>query len=364
MLETKIFYSDLVKKNFSKERIDISSSELFELAKRLSEIVYPSVTYGNNDIRWLNLYLPVTPDIPLEPAKDVALIPFSLVFQKFIGGGERYIISLPLVLISQNSIDKNKYYILRKNVTITLRKGEERTDEIYKLMLEETANFLNRMKNSDIKLENYVPYLFRKGKVKRKYVVQPQISEDEARQILELYEKRNKGEIYPISLEDYLKVAGICLRAIFPGDAHLSYRELYEKYSDFRRAGILEIDPKDKNAFKNWYESEEWEGSHPFEIVAGFKTIGIVLYPPTKEKKRFVIYVGSEIYYLHYLKAIEALVKEKIPFDASQIEEIIDYLAGETYISVNEKDGIECCKGDEEFLKYVEWDELKLPKIK
>jgi len=363
MLRARIFYSQLVEKTFEKERIEINSSQLFESTKRLSEMVYPSVTYGNNDIRWLNLYLPVIPDMPLEPAKDVALIPFSLVFQKLIGG-KRYIISLPLVLISQNSIDKNKHYILRKNVTITLRKGEERADEIYKLMLEEAANLLNRMKNSDIKLENYVPYLFRKGKVKSKYVVQPQISEDEARRILELYEKRNKGEIYPISLEDYLKVARICLRAMFPEDAHLSDKEIYRKHADFRHGGMLEIDPKDKKAFEEWYESREWEGSHPFEIVAGYSTFGISLYPPTEENKRFIISVGSVAYYLLYLKAVRALIEENIPFDAPQLEEVVNHLAGEVYIPVNEEGGINCCVGNEKFLKYVEWKELKLPKIK
>ena len=331
------------------ENIKIESSELFNLARELAQKAEPNLCFGENDRRWIFFYLPVSISRYMPPAEKFALIPFALIWQKHSFHCEIYYLVFPYPLSS-----------------IEVVKGNRRVSKMYRRILEDTIDFLPNIKANPQLIEKHVPYIFRRGRIKRKYVEEPELSREYAAKLLRLYESRNRSEIYPISLKDYLKTAGCCIRAVYPEESSLSDYELYERHSDFRRAGILELDPENPEEFTRWYESRAWWGSHPFEIIAGVLTIGIVLFPPDKETRRYRLIVGEPFhaYALAYVKCVEALIESNIPFDALQLEKVLDYLTGEAYLPVNEDPWSVKCDGSEEYAKYVEWETLKIPKLK
>jgi len=333
------------------EDVKVENSELFDLTSQLAQKAEPNLVFSEKDKRWLYFYLPVLIDEQMYPATELALVPLALIWQKR----------------SRPTCCETYYLIFPSLGSIQITKGTQHVSNIYKEILRDTIDFLPKLKANPKLVEDLVPYIFRRGRIKRKYVEKPELSEEEARKLLELYKKRNKSGIYPISLKDYLRVAGYCIRAVYPEKSHLSDRELYERHSDFRRADMLKLDPENPKEFSEWYESKIWLGSHPFEIIAGASTIGIVLFPPDKKKKRYKLIVGEHplhAFDLHYVKCVKALLKKNVPFDAPQLEKVLDYLTGEAYLPVNEDPwGIEC-EGTEEFVKYVEWEPLTIPKLK
>lgn len=95
--------------------------------------------------------------------------------------------------------------------------------------------------------------------------------------------------------------------------------------------------------------------------------VGMLLYPPSRRHKRYNLSIGSLLYSEDYVKCVEALVNQNIPFDAPSLQKIIDFWTGEIYIPVNEWDSVVGrvnCDGDEDFVKYVEWKPLRIPKLK
>ncbi len=333
--------------------MEIRSSELFYLLDELSSKAEPTEeeTYKNAITKtWAYFYFPVENDTDeiLLPAKDFAILYFALHYVKR-RNEEFYYMGFPTV------------------GGVYVEKGDEKPDSRLVDIINETKNFLPRLKEDTSLPEKYVPYRYRIGKIKRKYVHPPEMTLDEANKILKMYEKRNKGEIYPVSLRDYLRVAGICLRTVYPKDSELSDLKIYRKHADFRHGGMLDLPMDDKKAFVEWYEGEKWIGSHPFEIIAGFSMIGMLLYPPSRRHKRYNLSISSLLYSEDYVKCVEALINQNIPFDAPCLQDALDLLTGEIYISVNEWGGVVgtvYCDGDEDFVKYVEWRPLHIPKLK
>ena len=347
-----ITYNDLENLLFS-EKIKIENSKVFDLASKLSSKAEPNYEFGKNDKRWIYFYFPVVgvDDDLLTPAKeksssdDIALIPFALIWQNF--DYERYYVMIPYG---------------SDGTRIEITKGNKSYDKIYENFLKESIDYTSKLKEKGLD-ENLVPYAFRTGKIKRKYVVNPEMKKEEAKKILQKYRNRNKGEVYPISLRDYLKTAGYCLRSVF-GNDELSDKDLYKRYSDSRRGGMLDLDMDDPNAFSRWLHSRRWVGDHPFEIISGGISEGIVLYPPEEMRKRYILLSGE---FLHdaYIKCVEALIEKQIPFDAPDIEKTLEYLTGESYIDVNKGYVSLIYTGDSSELKeHIKWDPLTLPKIK
>jgi len=319
----------------------IESNKLFKKCADLASKAEPNLTYGENDKRWLYFYFPVRLDRELPPAKDFALIPFALIWL--------------------NDRNGERYYIAIKTHSTEIRKGSQNS-EIHESILDGAKKILPEL-NEEL-LEEHVPYLFREGKVKRKYVEKPELSKKEAEEIIEAYKGRSRKAVYPISLKDYLKTAGYCLRAIFPEKAQLSDRELYEQCSDFRRAGMLDLPENDPKAFTDWYNSDAWKGTHPFEILHSSSNYGLELLPPIEDRRRYVLSVGSELLYSDYIKAVRALIENGVSFEAPELRDVLAHLTGKAYLPVNKSYDSIKCDGTEPFAKHVKWEPLKLPKLK
>ena len=330
--------------------ITIKNTQLYTRVKELTEMAYPTQV-NEQDKRWNYFY------VPLKYHGKNAAIPMSVTGYNF-----GYYIYFP----SDESL---------KPLRVT--KGNSKYRSVYDKVISSAAEFLPSL--VDIKsLEEMVPYEFRTGKIKGKYIFGKERFKEEAEKILNEYEEHIRHiDKLPmagasISLNDYLRVVYIAYVAVFEKVKEMSPIKAYEYLADFRHGGMLEIkDPDSTEQFNKWLSNNPL-GSHPFEIVAGFRLSGISLVPPIPEsehssgEKYFVISVGDSTYYEIYLAMLKALMHEKVPVIAPQLKEVLEYLTGESYFLVNRYSS-ECISYRDvrpEYRAYIEWDPLEVVKPK
>jgi hypothetical protein len=146
---------------------------------------------------------------------------------------------------------------------------------------------------------------------------------------------------------------------------------MYNRWADKRHGGMLDIkDWESKNEFSSWYRSEKWTGAHPFEIVFSWIEHGIHLYPPSEHNSwQYSLRVTSLNYAGVFIGMVGALIKKDVHFTASRLEEILDYLVGESYYTVNDYSDsylfyTPSREDKNKYFKHIEWDELKILKWK
>jgi len=138
---------------------------------------------------------------------------------------------------------------------------------------------------------------------------------------------------------------------------------------------MLDIkDPDSIEEFNKWLDSDQWAGSHPFEIVFSLRRYGIHLTPPMfgplhfnpEREKYFEINVGDRGYSKMYLTMLQALIQEGVPVIAPQLQEVLNYLTGESYFTVNRysEDRVYHDEVGKENFKHIKWDELEAVKPK
>ena len=335
----------------SVEPITIESTRLYIKVKELTEMAVPTQV-NQRDRRWNYFY------VPLKYHGKNAVIPMSIM---------EYNSSYYIYFPSTESL---------RSLRVT--EGNSEYSSVYDKVISGAAEFLPNL--VDIKsLEDLVPYEFRAGKIRGKYVLGKEwlIKEEEAEMILSEYEEHIKHiDELPmagasISLNDYLRVVYIAYEAVFEEVKEMTPKEAYEYLADFRHGGMLNIkDPNSAEQFNKWLSNIP-AGSHPFEIVAGFGLVGISLVPPmlaeySSGEKYFVISAGSLVYYKTYLAMLKALMHEKVPVIAPQLEEILEYLTGESYFLVNRygSEGVSYRDVQPEYFAYIEWDPLEVVKPK
>ena len=178
-------------------------------------------------------------------------------------------------------------------------------------------------------------------------------------------------KISQISLVDYLKVCAICYRAAYGKKTkNLSPAEMYKKWADGRDCGMLDI--KDKNsegAFMDWLRNKSHCGGHPFEIIFSSFGHGIHLYPPDSYSPHYFLGVTNYSYAEAFIHMAKSLIKERVPFNAKDLEEVLNYLAGEIYFSVNSSGNIfhtfyyePSKEHKEKYFRHVQWDKIEAPK--
>lgn len=254
---------------------------------------------------------------------------------------------------------------------IHVRRGKEKAEDFYKTLFSEVLRFIPAIKTNEKILERLVPYDIRTGKIKGQYVLEKLFPKNEKEKLLETYAEHtaknmDTGEI---SLEEYLNVAAICYRAAFPEESKgLTPPEMYKKWADGRDGGMFSIkDWTSKTAFAEWLKSGRHVGSHPFEIVFSWHGHGIHLYPP--HDKHYGLYVTNYAYAPKFIKMVEALTKEGIPFEADELKNVLDFLAGETYFAVNEYEEhrfgyVPSKEYKQKYFPHIEWDAIRTPKWK
>lgn len=89
----------------------------------------------------------------------------------------------------------------------------------------------------------------------------------------------SKPPVSVFSAADYFRCCALCFDAAELGDDDrgLSPRDRYQKHSDGRHGGLLDLPEDSSDAFLKWLSSPGWHGSHPWEIRRGGNTTHISL---------------------------------------------------------------------------------------
>jgi hypothetical protein len=229
------------------------------------------------------------------------------------------------------------------------------------------------IKSDEKILEKLIPYDIYTGKVKGSYILEKLLSKKSEEKLLKDYFQliEKNQEIKEISLNDYLRTASICYRSAYGKKAEsLSHLQMYKKWADGRDGGMLSIkDWDDRKEFKDWLDSGGETAGHPFEIVFSWHRHGIHLYPPSSDDPHYHLRVTNYAYATEFVKMAKALIKENVPFRAHDFKNVLDYLAGETYFTVNGYDEhnfhyIPSQEHKKKFFRHIGWDEIKIPKWK
>lgn len=320
--------------------IVIKNSEIFNMVKGLTKQARFSYK-DKSEKRWEDFYL------PLKRAEKQICIPFNVV---------KY---------------KNEFfcYFFRLG-SLHIKKGNKETEKIFKKIFQEAIGFVRVVKSAEEEIfERIVPYDFRTGKIQGKYVLNKLLPQKEKIKILNDYNCHVENTIKTdgCSLNEYLQTASICYKAAFGRKAaRLKPLDMHKRWADNRDGGMFSIKDWDsKSEFQNWYNSEKWAGSHPFEIVFSWHEHGIHLYPLSPHNLwRYSLRVTNYAYASGFIKIVKALIKNKIAFIGENLQEVLDCLAGESYFTVNDYSGnfffYSHSKEDKKkYFKHIQWDKLK-----
>lgn len=340
----KLHYEDI--EYFLKylEEVQIENDEIYGLLEKLTDIAYPT-TEDQYDKRWEYFY------VPIERDKKTIVIPMWIMKynEEFFGSVQSF----------------GNFHI---------KKGNKDTEKFYRNIFTDTLRFISIIKKDESSLQKILPYDIRRGKIKGRYVLDKLLSQSEKKTILEKYEKRRvtnvQQDISDISLNDYLNVAAICYNAAYKEEAkNLSPIELYQKWADGRDGGMLSInDWNSKKEFSEWHKDGQLAG-HPFEIVFSWHIHGIHLYPPNNNSHLYIIRVSNYAYAWNFLEMVNALIEMKIPFESQNLDDVLNFLTGDTYFTVNglgeyDLKYIPSKEYKQKYFPHIIWDEIKIVKWK
>jgi len=322
----------------------IQNTQLYDLVRKLSRMAFP--TYEDKyDKRWECFYVSVM------RSRHLITVPFSIL-----------------------EYQKDFFVWFQQLGNLCVKHGGERAENEHGQIFRETMRFIPLIKATDGKIfEKTIPYDIRTGKVKGCYVMKRVMPRKEKKKIFEDYDEHMKEqeEMFDISLNDYLNVAAVCYRAAFKGKAGgLSPLEMYKKWADGRDGGMLSVKKGSScKEFMKWKENGRWAGSHPFEIVFSWHEHGIHLYPPYKEEPHYSLGVTNYAYAESFVEMVKALIKNRVPFKARDLENVLNYLSGETYFEVNSSNDIfrsftyaPSRENKKLYFGHIEWDEIKIPR--
>lgn len=317
------------------EEKKIENILIYNLVKRLTDLAFPTIRYGKFDKRWFDFYLPLKRN--------------------------GHLISLPFGIVKY---PRRFFACFHQLGNLQIKIGREKIEKEYKTIFEETLRFIPLIKKTKNKiLKKTIPYDIRTGKILGKYILGRLMPKKEKEKIFQDYQTHlKKGlKIFQISLNEYLDVASICYQAAYSKKTkNLSPIKMYKKWADGRDGGMLSIKNWDsKKEFRDWQKSGKWAGSHPFEIVFSWHRHGIHLYPPDTYSSYYSLYVTNYAYVWDFIKMI-------IPFQTKDLNDVLDYLTGDSYFSVNSYDDhffhyIPSREYKKLYFNHIKWDEIKVP---
>lgn len=342
--------------------VQIEDYRVFILAEELVSMAYP--TYEDKfDKRWESFYLPVK-----RYRKVIALPVWIMEYNK-----EFFVEIWPFGNINvkkgKDVLEESGESDISKELNVSSRHIDLK--EFCENIFTEIIRFIPIIKKDENVLQKIIPYDIRKGKIKGCYVQERLISQTSKKEILCNYEKHieKKLEIEEISLNDYLDTAKICY-SIYQQLTGISNLDMYKRRADGRDGGMLSIkDWNSKKEFYDWYHSDMWGGSHPFEIVFSWHEHGIHLYPPNDLSHYYIISVTNYAYAWDFIEMVDKLIREQVPFIARGLDAVLDFLAGDTYFTVNKRGDhdlryIPSKEYYREYFPHIEWDEIKIVKWK
>jgi len=349
----RLHYDDVEYYLHSFDERQIESNKVYMLTKEIINLAYP--TYEDSfDKRWEYFYIPIKRD--------------------------RKIIAVPMWIMEYN----NEFFVIVQSFgSLHIKIGNKETEKFYHNIISDTLRFVPILKKDERILQKMIPYDIRTGKIKGHHILENLLSQDRKKAILESYKKyianikKKNLQIVDISLNEYLNIAAICYKSTYKireksklQSENLSNLEMYKKMADGRDGGMLSIKDWDsKKEFSEWYHSGQHAGSHPFEIIFSWHDHGIHLYPPNEQSHYYNLRVTNYNYAWDFLEMINALIEMKIPFNAGELENVLNFLAGDTYFTVNKMDEhhfiyILSREYKQKYFPHIEWDEIKVVKWK
>lgn len=321
------------------EEKQIKNTVVFNLVKGLTEKAYPS-SKEKFEKRWECFYLPVK-----RRGKPISIPVFIMKYKR------------------------DFYVFFRFLGRLKISRGKEGIEKTYKEIFKECKRFIPVITSTNGNvIKRTVPYDFRIGRIKGKYIMDKLMPGKEKIKLQESYDRdlKRKLKINRISLNDYLNTAAVCYRAVYKGAKKLSPLEMYKKWADGRHAGMLDIkDRNSKKEFMEWSGSGGPVGGHPFEIVFSWHRHGIHLYPPYSKKPHYSLRVTNYAYAWDFIRMVEALIKNKTAFQAVELDDVLNFLTGEKYFTVNDYDElrffyIPSREHKKLYFKHIDWEELKI----
>ena len=326
---------------------ELKSSGLRSLVGELTRGFEP--VSRRESLAWPDLYM------PLMRGKGQICVPFS-------------------VTDYSNAITRKNEFIMDFGQNLgglVVMDGKEKVAPSYLRMFESAIEFNSRLPDN---LEAMVPYEFRTGTIPRKHTIGEDekvsfMEKAEAESILKKYQGTEVRAAGQISLTEYLKTAALCYSAAYGEDAMADPVAAYERRSDIRHGGMLEIRNHDsRKEFGKWLSGEEWRGSHPFEIVFSFHNHGILLCPPgLGGSESYVLMVMDPYMHGTYATMLRALWKEGIPVSTPEamLKEALDFLTGEAiftvnYYSENQFNYYGTAFERKMYFEHIAWDSLKV----
>ena len=322
------------------EERQVENDKVYGLVEELTDTAYP--TYEDRfDKRWEYFYLPIKRN--------------------------RKIVIIPIWIMKYN----DEFFLTVQSFgRINIKRGNKETEKFYINIIEDILRFVPILKTDEGILQQLIPYDILTGKIRGRYVLEELLSQDRREIILKNYEEHLSKhlQVKEISLNEYLNVVAICYKAAYKEKTeNLSSLEMYKKWADGRDGEMLSIkDWNSKEEFSEWYNSGKRAG-HPFEIVFSWHRHGIHLYPPNDLSYHYDLRVSNYAYAWDFLKMVDGLIKLQIPFGVGKLDDVTDFLAGDTYFIVN-KHSEHCFiyessrEYKQKYFPHVEWDEIKVVK--
>jgi len=344
----KIHYDDIEYHLHGFEERQVENDKIYALAEELTNLAYP--THEDHDKRWEYFYVPV----------------------------RRYtkIIAIPLWVMAYN---KEFFVIVQSFGSFRIKKEDKetkknyRTEKFYHNIISETLRFMPIIKKDDSILQKMIPYDIRTGKIKGLHILDNLLSQERKKTILDNYQKHIEKnlQITEMSLNEYLSVAAICYKAAYQKETEsISNIDMYKRWADGRDGEMLSIKDWDsKKEFSEWHNSGRYMGGHPFEIVFSWHRHGIHLYPPDEQSPYYNLRVTNYAYAQKFLEMVDTLIKNDIPFNVGKLEDVLDFLAGDTYFTVNVMEEhhfryIYSREYKQKYFSHIEWDDIKVVKWK
>ena len=347
---SKLNYGELEYYLSNNNERQVENDRVYMLTEKLTQLAYP--TYEDQyDKRWEYFYIPIKRN--------------------------RKTIVAPIWIMEYN---KEFFVTIQSFGRLHIKKGDKEsinqntnkvTEKFYGKIIEETLRFIPRIKKNEGILQKLIPYDIRTGKIKGYYILEELLSQNRKKTILESYQKHleKKLEIKEISLNDYMGIAAMCYKAAYQEKTeNLSPLEMYKKWGDGRDGGMISIkDWDNKTEFSQWHNSGQHIGSHPFEIVFSWHDHGIHLYPPDELSPHYGLRVTNYSYARDFLKMLCEMIKKQIPFEVGRLEDVLDFLAGDTYFTVNKMDEhhfmyMQSREYKQKYFPHIEWNDIKIVK--
>ena len=193
------------------------------------------------------------------------------------------------------------------------------------------------------KVVNGLPIGYRKGVVRRSDVWKSGYwtreddmdgtTENDIERFSELVEsgieEKPKTRIPTMTVNSYLRLCSLCFTIRGEDVSGMSLKDQYKRFSDGRDGGMLDIDPDDPEAFK---EFEPFDG-HAWEIRAGHGWSRMHLYPVHDEDGWYLALRGSfdRTDFIHI--ALE-FHDRGLPLEVYGAKDVLRALKGEDYIGI------------------------------